>query len=47
MVLYTFLGLEGQRIHAHLLDHGQQSVAARWTEMVFQTYTVDEIQVGR
>ena len=40
------LGVEGEGIHAHLLDHGQQAVAARGREVLLETYGVDEVQVG-
>ena len=41
-----FFRLERQGIQSYLLYHGQQAVAARRTEVFFQSYAVDEIQVG-
>ena len=35
-----------QRVHAHLLNHGQQTVAARGGEVFRQTDFADEIKVG-
>ena len=40
------LGLVGKGVHANLLDHRQKTVAAGWTQMVFQTNLLYEIEVG-
>ena len=37
--------LEGKGVHAHLLLHGQQAVAACGREVVAQSYLVNEIKI--
>ena len=36
----------GQCVGLDLLHHGQQAVGARGRKMLFQSYAVDEIEVG-
>ena len=38
--------LEGEGVFAHLLEHGYEAVAAGRGEVLAQTDTVDEVEVG-
>ena len=43
---FRLLGLVSQGVHANLLDHRQETVAAGWAEVVLQTNLLYEIEVG-
>ena len=45
-VLCLLPGLEGEGIHAHLAEHGEEAVAARGREVFLEADAVDEIEVG-
>ena len=44
--VYIRCGFKGHGVHFHLLDHGDESVAARWRKVFAETYIIDEMQVG-
>ena len=44
--LLLLLRLVGQRIHPHLLHHGEQAVATGRRKVILQADAVDEVEVG-
>ena len=46
MRFLLFPCLESQGIHAHLLHHRHEAVAAGGGEVLLQSYLVDEVEVG-
>ena len=45
-MIQIFLSLECNGIETHLLDHGEQTVAARRRQIFGKSYAVYEIEVG-
>ena len=46
MIISRALCLKGEGIHAHLLHHSHQSVAAGGGEVFLQPHPLDEVEVG-